>query len=430
MSEQIREAVCRLLLQTEHVWYGAFANQLEIHPSPNVPTMGVYIRDNQPVLLYNKEWTGKLTDQQVQCVIMHEIEHIVRLHCVRFLGMNDMLNIATDMVINGTRKSPALVVQDDGKTHGLPEGAVFIPDDWTKSSSEEVYAKLRQWRKEHVVNAKHDPKKGQNGQDAKHGQCGQEGKEGKDGANKGHQGGAHKGCPACQGKGGPGCPVCGTGKGHQGMDDHTGWDDANAENVRQVIKKLTEESTKAAGGAPGHLTDAIKLLNKVIIDPKSILRNHVARELGGRRPTLKRRSRRIPKFGIPGHSRRNRARLIVFIDTSGSISNKDLSDFFGIIERFTDHVSKIEVIQFDVGTTKRTAYRRGEWKKIKIIGRGGTDVDQAFDQVKDITNKDVVVALTDGYFIQPAKPRPWNMYWAITKGGQNPDWGTIVPWAS
>ena len=107
--------------------------------------------------------------------------------------------------------------------------------------------------------------------------------------------------------------------------------------------------------------------------------------------------------------------MAVLIDASGSISDKELGDFFqellAIIDSFQGRIEFYAGL-FDVelsGLTKITG--ADDIKKIKGEGRGGTSLEkpleQLFAQLKDVEMKAIVV-LTDGYldFLSPKRSIP------------------------
>ena len=72
------------------------------------------------------------------------------------------------------------------------------------------------------------------------------------------------------------------------------------------------------------------------------------------------------------------------------------------------------------------AMKDGDWKKIKILGRGGTSFHACIEHM--IENKDagvVNIILTDGYAPFPAEP-PFFVMWAIVNKDVKPPWGKTV----
>src|SRR5579871_5503149 len=82
VSEKLMNARCRLI--TLEPWYGTMAAMFQWRHDDSIKTMGVRIVNGGLVeCLYNKEFCDELSIEQMMGVLKHEIEHVVRLHCVR-----------------------------------------------------------------------------------------------------------------------------------------------------------------------------------------------------------------------------------------------------------------------------------------------------------------------------------------------------------
>ena len=399
LTDILMTARCRLI--TTNPWYGTMASMMEWKESTRVPTMGVRIVAGGTVeALYNRDFCDKLDIQEITAVIRHEIDHIVALHPLRFGSYNfARYCIAADLVVNGPEGRPHI--------KGLPKGMLYIPN-WISDSSttEEVYAQLEKNKDK---------------------------------------------CPACAGAGkvdqnvtdGNGktskqkvdCPVC---KGNSSMSvadvegvfmtDHDIWvsSTANEDEAKQQVLNMVEQSTQQAGNMPGHLESYLANLQKATVNWKAVLKDVVGRDCGGKRSTYARVNRRHPEFGVKGFSSHAQTPLIVAVDTSGSMSDKDLEMVFTEIEAMS-HKFKIHVIQFDHGVKCCDKYHRGDWRNIKIQGRGGTDFHSliAWMKEKRMVGK-VNIILTDGYASWPEDPK-FRVIWAIVQNGDSKiPWGDLV----
>jgi predicted metal-dependent peptidase len=114
-SDKLMKARCRLL--TREPWYGHIAMSMVWIPS-NMPwlpehrrTMGVRIVNGGEVqCLYYPPFVDSMTVKECFAVIQHEIEHIVRLHCLRVSGRDpDGWNIACckpdELIVGGGDKA-------------------------------------------------------------------------------------------------------------------------------------------------------------------------------------------------------------------------------------------------------------------------------------------------------------------------------------
>jgi predicted metal-dependent peptidase len=268
----------------------------------------------------------------------------------------------------------------------LPLGGdlVWIPENWPQDgTSEHYYDKLA---------------KIQSGIGACCPNCGRPqnggGKQkGKDGA-----GGDQGACPHCGGTDDGSYSYGGVSGKY--VDDHSVWNqsDVSEDEARQVIKDMVDVATdKCQGYTPGHLIDAIAALSKPVVRWRELLRHYLGKHVGNQRKTYSRRNRRRDWFGVAGISHHAAADVCVIIDTSGSIGQKELQQFFAEIDAIASR-AKVKVLQWDYSFQGYSLYRRGDWKKFKLHGRGGTNMAAPIQWLID--NKlvaDVQVMLTDGY---------------------------------
>jgi predicted metal-dependent peptidase len=418
-SDKLMKARCRLM--TREPWYGHIAMSMVWIPS-QMPwlaeerrTMGVRIVNGGEIqCIYYPPFVEKLSIRELFAVIQHEIEHIVRVHCVRVGGREpDAWNIAADMTVNGTKSHPRIGYHEANTNEiivPLKGQIVWIPEDWPKDgTSEAYYDMLEKRQKEHgkVCPNCRRPTKGN-----KPGAGGGKGKKGKNGDDD-DDGSGNGNAPPKPGQGQTGqggtCPTCGqedTGEYSYGgvhgkaIDDHSVWNqsDVSEDEARQIVKDVVEQATqKCQGSVPGHLEDAIKELQKPVVRWRELLRHYLGKHVGNQRKTYSRRDRRHDWFGMPGISHHAAATANVIVDTSGSVGRKELEQFFAEIDTIAGR-AKVRVLQWDHAFQGFNEYRRGDWKKFKIHGRGGTDMAAPVKWL--VENKliaDVQVMLTDGY---------------------------------
>ncbi len=156
-SAKLMKARCRLM--TREPWYGHIAMSMIWVPS-NMPwmpeyrrTMGVRIVNGGEIqCIYYPPFVEKLTIKELFAVIQHEIEHIVRVHCIR-VGARDpeAWNIAADMTVNGRKNSPRIGYRESTTSEiivPLKGQIVWIPEDWQQDgTSEAFYDKLEKQQK-------------------------------------------------------------------------------------------------------------------------------------------------------------------------------------------------------------------------------------------------------------------------------------------
>lgn len=418
--DKLTEARCRLA--TLAPFYGHAAMQftwtqseMEWIPDPSQRTMGVRVMLSKGVeCIYYKPFVESLTVPELYAVIQHEIEHIVRCHCTR-RGFREpeVFNIASDMVVNGHRNKPRIGYNSSSGRESLiipmADSIVWIPPDWPENeSADEYYNRL-------IKNCriiKIQPKGSGKGKG-----------DGKGGDNDDGKGDEND-------EGGHGqYSVTVDGHTYKTFDDHSVWNqgDASEDEARQIVKDIVDNAVeKSRGRVPGHLSEAISKLSKPVVKWRQLLQQYIGRHVGNKRLTYSRRNRRSDVFGDPGYSRHAAATVNVIIDTSGSVSSRELQQFFTEIDHISSR-SVVHVLQWDHAYQGYSKYRKGAWKKFKVNGRGGTDMAAPVKWLVDnMAVADVQILLTDGE-CNYAEKMPINMITVITRDGSHkPDWGHVV----
>ncbi|MBK6902483.1 MAG: hypothetical protein IPH04_06655 [Saprospirales bacterium] len=132
--------------------------------------------------------------------------------------------------------------------------------------------------------------------------------------------------------------------------------------------------------------------------------------------TIRRPSKR---YGTtPGIRLRRRQRLLVAVDTSGSVSKEEQAAFFEEI-RFLGHTgAEITLLEFDLEIQQISKYKGRQ--PAFLLGGGGT----SFLPVLEYANKsgpwDGVILFTDGFAPIPRLGIRPPILWAITAGGLSP----------
>jgi len=120
----------------------------------------------------------------------------------------------------------------------------------------------------------------------------------------------------------------------------------------------------------------------------------------------------------PGIKIFERHKILVAVDTSGSVSNKELEEFFGEIYHIYKAGAQVDVLECDADISPVFKYK-GELEGIKITGRGGTVFEPVIEYWDEHRKEySTCVFFTDGY--APLPPRPKKpMMWVITSNGNN-----------
>ena len=166
-----------------------------------------------------------------------------------------------------------------------------------------------------------------------------------------------------------------------------------AQSFRDSIIK--ESYDKSKGDIPGHLQETINAILKGKVNWKQVLKRFSGKGVLGRMvETIMRQNRRFDDQ--PGKRIDEEGKIGVILDTSGSLSDKELKKAFSEIDNLTNRQRKFYIIQYDAAVTGVEKYRRGAWKRIKVKGRGGTDMRPALQKAMEMRIRRIV-SITDGY---------------------------------
>lgn len=168
------------------------------------------------------------------------------------------------------------------------------------------------------------------------------------------------------------------------------------------------QSTTQWGSIPGYMVELIKKAADGKIDYRNVLRAFRSSILSQKRCLTRMRPSRRFGFEQMGSRYDFVTRLLIAIDTSGSVGSEELSRYFRVITTFFKYgVQEIDVLMFDC-TVQGNPIKLDEAKKnkqeFKVKGRGGTNFQAPIDYVKEYPNYDGLIIITDGYAETPEVP--------------------------
>jgi predicted metal-dependent peptidase len=207
-------------------------------------------------------------------------------------------------------------------------------------------------------------------------------------------------------------------------DWHDLWDamEGMSEAERKLISKqidhqlkeiASELSKKNKGLIPGELSQYINSLFEVkepVIDWKSYLRRFSSQSA----KVITKKSRHKPNKRFednPALKIKPRKNTLVAIDTSGSVSENELVEFFNEIYHIYKSGTDVTVIECDAQIQRVYEYK-GKLEGLTVQGRGGTDFEPVFEYMLKNKNKyNNLIYLTDGECTSPQtkilKPVLW-----------------------
>ena len=192
--------------------------------------------------------------------------------------------------------------------------------------------------------------------------------------------------------------------------------------VNAVLSQALKE-TKAKGDMPAELEEVLNKVLKARYNWKAELRRWAGEYyVTGQKLSRKRMNRRLPIFGIiPGSVNEYCAKLVVALDTSGSMPTRALQMLLGEVKAMG-----IPVIFVQCDAEIHEAKVISPYRKFdtKMKGRGGTDFRPVFEYAKKV-NANGVIYLTDmcGTFPEQCSMRT---LWVSTEKDQSAPFGKVI----
>ena len=186
-----------------------------------------------------------------------------------------------------------------------------------------------------------------------------------------------------------------------------------AKQIDHQLKEIADQVNKNHGAIPGELKDYVLGLfekEEPVLDWKAYLR----RFNGMSQKILTKKTRRKPSRRYPSNPAlkvKPKKRTLVAIDTSGSVNNNELIEFFNEIYHMYKTGTEITVVECDARIQREYEYK-GVLEEIKVAGRGGTDFEPVMVYLKEHQHKfQNLIYFTDGECnapeTKPMKPILW-----------------------
>ena len=192
---------------------------------------------------------------------------------------------------------------------------------------------------------------------------------------------------------------------------------------RMIIQARDRTPIKDRGTIPGRINDMINAIiekRKPKVDWRRALRIFATTS---RRTRVVHTMKRVSKrYGTrPGIKIKRYQKIAVAIDTSGSVSDEQLSIFFSEVHGMWRNGAEVEIIECDAAIQRHYAYR-GKVPEF-VAGRGGTVFDPVFEFLRKNRQMqfDGCIYLTDGYASEPEIRPPCKLIWIITPDGNAGD---------
>ncbi|MGW8247027.1 MAG: vWA domain-containing protein [Acidiferrobacterales bacterium] len=363
---------------------------------------------------YNRNYIKELSLQQVQFVLAHEALHCALSHFARRQHRDKhRWDVACDFAIN-----PLLI--NDGLVP-VPE-ALHLPE-YEGMTAEEIYPLIDENSEQEPMDQHlYDNERSDDGQSSPQNMSDDEGDSDKDRGNDGDQ---------------PKDPPQNDSGGSGGQPD-TQQNGASrppplTENERETLAVQWQQ--RMAGAAQqamqaGKLGGAMARMVDHLLQPQLPWRMLLARYMTAVARddySFLRPSNRREGDAILPSLRSTQAELTVTLDTSGSISDKEMQEFISEINAIKGQVrARLSVLACDAAVNEQCPWRFEPWEEVELPnsmnGGGGTDFRPPFEFVeKQDQQPDLMVYFTDAEGEFPKNPPPYPVIWLVK--GKNP-----VPW--
>ena len=362
-------------LMLKEPYYGFFLIMLNKVWRKDLPTAGVSKQNINYQLAINEEFWNSLSDDHKTGLLKHELLHIAFGHLVSFGSFSNkkLANVAMDMEINQYIEAS-----------WLPEGGINI-DDYTdiqldrKAGCRYYYDQLLRLQDE-------KDKNGTSGD--------QEMDKLLDNIASGD------------------------------IPDHSTWEEfedmSEAEKkliekqVQKILKDAKEQTVKKRGSVPGEIEGLLVLdeVTKAKFDWKGYLR----RFTGTSTKIFTKKIRRKENYRYednPGLKIKMKQHMLLAIDTSGSVSDTELTEFMNEIHHIHKAGVDITIVQCDTSIRSIEAYKGKN--DLKVHGRGGTEFDPVLDYYNaNLKKYTSLVYFTDGECSTSVKPRN-RVLWVLSE---------------
>lgn len=372
--ERVKRARSQLIVNFP--FYGVLALHLDMIADAKEKTMAT---DGKAIYV-NEQFADILTDPELRGVVAHEVLHIAYGHHVR-RGTRDIgqWNIAADYAIN-------LDLISEG--FKLPKGAL-IDRRFTGMSAEQIYATLEQDQQQQGKGASDQ---GEDGEGNDPGNCG----------------GVRDAAPS---------------------HDRAGMAQAAADAQAKVFAAASIAKAQQAGTLPAAIARLVQTLRAPIEDWRSVLRrfidSSIKQDYSWSRP-----NRRHIASGLylPGMQSNTVSRVLVAVDTSGSINDALLEAFTSELQAIMDDgiTDQISVVYCDTKLYPGADFDRGDSIKLEPQGGGGTKFSPVMDWAAE-QQASCLIYFTDlqcsDWGDEPAMP----VLWAVWGNKTTAPFGDVIP---
>jgi len=373
-TKKIARAKTQLVLK--HPFFGSIAMGLNFVETNDCDAMAT---DGKSIF-WNAAFVDAFDQDIIMGVIAHEVLHVAFKHCLRMSDRNHYKwNVCTDIAIND-------ILVDAG--FQLPPNVLF-------STSKPEWNQYKDWAAERIYS--HMPDNAMPDDDM--------------------------------------MPDWGAVM-QTTADDGQPLSEAEVKQIEadmDIKVQMAADEAKNKGNIPAKIDQLVQVMRRCQIDWRDVLH----RFIGGDQPDdyTWRRPQKNAWFNqgvyLPSVDKVGAGDVVIYVDTSGSVSGGELSHFLGEMNAITEDQKPRSVTVITCDTQVRTVHRyeQGEIiERIEINGRGGTLVKPVFDYIEDKQLPcDNFVGLTDLEISDFPDAPGYPVLWVSTDiGSDKAPWGEVA----
>ena len=402
---EMLELIKLFMISERDSYYGYFMMNLSYHADfCSNCIAGIRLNTYPPVMNSNPLLLCKHSLKEIIFIICHEIEHIVLNHPAEMVKANPTndpetfacFNIAADASVNDRlryeieRENKGFMTVPDGCILSKTIGKMFRLRNVRPLENYQYYYKLI---KKKGISADSDNREGIP-QDSSDGESNDS-----------------DSIITAQNCGKP--------------DDHNWQAGDDADEITSVIREFINESyemmsDETRGLMPAYFLEQVKRINEPPkISWQKLLKKYVGTIAAGKRKTRTKLNRRQPdRFDLSGDINDKTLKIVVAIDTSGSVTSREIAEIFNeIFAILAKRQYRITVIECDSEIQRIYIVNKPSDVKNDVAGRGGTYFTPVIEHINsDRYYRDaLLIYFTDGYGEDRIpKPLTYRNLWVIT----------------
>ena len=440
---EMLELIKLFLISERDSYYGYFLMNMQFSVNFRENTIaGIKLNTFPPVFESNPLLLCKYTIKEIIYIVCHEIDHIVLNHPALMIKSNQekdpdtfyLFNLAADASVND-RLNHEIKAEKHGfmsTPDGLITSDVIAEICGIKSiAAMESYAYYFNLLKRAGTKPPEDEGNRQENEGNRQEAIGSsksstDGEQESEGGEQESEGGEQESEDGEQ----PSATDIVTAKNQGKRKDHDWGTEDDAESAAELVKELVNAavdmmSEESRGLMPGSFMSEVEKINRPPEIPwQAVLKKYVGTITANKTKTRMRLNRRQPeRFDLSGERDDKVLKIVVAIDTSGSVSDAMLSYIFNeIFAILAKRKHDITVIECDAAVRRVYKARTRGDIKLKAAGRGGT----WFSPVIEYINKDkyyrdaLLIYFTDGYGEREIpRPRTYRNMWVVFNDNRN-----------